>query len=69
MDRRQVGYVLIGLGAALVVLSTLADPIGIGEGGGFGWKQTVGVVVGAVLAAGGAWLLYSRGARRTASES
>lgn len=69
MERRHLGYVLLGLGAALVVLSALADPIGIGEDGGFGWKQTVGVVAGAVLAAGGAWLVYSRGEERAASES
>jgi hypothetical protein len=69
MERRQVGYVLLALGAALLVVSALADPIGIGEGGGFGWKQTVGVIAGALVAAAGGWLLYARGVERTASES
>jgi hypothetical protein len=50
-------------------VSALADPIGVGEGGGFGWKQAVGVVVGAVLVAVGGWLLYARGSGAPASES
>jgi len=69
MDRKRMGYLLAGIGVALLVVSALADPIGIGEGGGFGWKQAVGVIVGAVLAAGGLWLLYVRGeAEQPASE-
>ena len=50
MDRTRIGWALAALGAVLVVVSALADSLGLGEGGGFGWKQTVGVVVGAVLA-------------------
>ena len=69
MERRQAGYVLLALGAALVVVSALADPLGIGEGGGFGWKQTVGVIAGVVVGAVGGWLVYARSVERTASES
>jgi hypothetical protein len=69
MERRQIGYLVAAVGALLVVVSALADPIGVGEGGGFGWKQAVGVVVGAVLVAVGGWLLYARGSGAPASES
>jgi hypothetical protein len=37
------------IGVALVLVSALADPIGIGGSSGFGWKQWVGVAVGATL--------------------
>ena len=69
MERRQIGYLVAALGALLIVVSALADPIGVGEGSGFGWKQAVGIVVGAVLVAVGAWLLYGRAADEPASES
>ena len=69
MERRQIGYLAVAAGALLVVVSALADPIGVGEGGGFGWKQAVGIVVGAALVALGGWLLYARGAGEAASES
>ncbi|HSI97057.1 MAG TPA: hypothetical protein VK926_01740 [Gaiellaceae bacterium] len=69
MDRKRMGYVLAAIGALLVVVSAAADPLGIGEGGGFGWKQVVGVVVGAALVAVGAWLLYARSAEESVSES
>jgi hypothetical protein len=69
MERRQIGYLVAAVGALLVVVSALADPIGVGEGGGFGWKQAVGIVVGAVLVAIGGWLLYARGSKTPASES
>jgi hypothetical protein len=69
MERRQIGYLVVAAGILLVVVSAFADPIGVGEGGGFGWKQGVGIVVGAVLAALGGWLLYGRGTGAAASES
>jgi hypothetical protein len=39
------------IGIVLVLLSALADPIGIGGSDEFGWKQWVGVGVGAALVA------------------
>ena len=68
MDRRQMGYAIAAVGALLVVVSALADQLGIGEGD-FGWKQVVGVIVGAVLVAGAGWLLYGQGTETPASES
>jgi hypothetical protein len=41
----------------VLAASALADPLGIGEGSGVGWKQVVGVVVGALVAAWGAVVL------------
>jgi hypothetical protein len=60
MDRKLVGGVVTAAGVALLVLSALADPIGLGEGGGFGWKQTTGVIVGAVVVVVGLALMYVR---------
>lgn len=57
MDRNAVGAVLIAAGSVFLVFSALADVIGIGEGG-FGWKQILGVVIGAVVAATGTALIY-----------
>jgi hypothetical protein len=57
MDRNPVGAVLIAAGSVFLVFSALADVIGIGEGG-FGWKQILGVIIGAVVAATGAALIY-----------
>jgi hypothetical protein len=37
------------VGLALVLLSALADPLGIGGSDEFGWKQWVGIGVGAAL--------------------
>jgi hypothetical protein len=37
------------VGIVLVLVSALADPIGIGGSDEFGWKQWVGVGVGAAL--------------------
>lgn len=45
MGRKLVGGAVAAAGVALLVLSAFADPIGIGADGGFGWKQTTGVVI------------------------
>jgi hypothetical protein len=57
MNSTRMGWLLVGVGVAVLVLSALADPIGIGEGSGIGWKQVVGVVVGVLVAAWGAVVL------------
>ena len=56
MDRARFGLGLIAVGAVLVFIAALADPLGIGGAHGWGWKQTVGVVVGAALILLGAGL-------------
>jgi hypothetical protein len=47
------------LGAALVLVSLFADPLGVSGGGeGFGFKQLIAVIVGLMLLFGGVgWLL------------
>ncbi len=55
MSQKTLGYVLIVVGVVLIVLSVFADTLGIGSGGGFGWKQIVGTVVGIVVALVGGW--------------
>ena len=62
MDRKLVGGVVTAAGVALLVLSALADPIGIGDDGEFGWKQTTGVIVAAVAIVAGL-VLRTRGER------
>ena len=60
MDRTRLGWVLVALGVVLVVLSALADPLGVGEGGGIGFKQVTGMVVGGVLVVAGLAATYVR---------
>jgi hypothetical protein len=36
---------LIGIGVLLVLISALADPLGLGRHPGFGWIQGLGVVM------------------------
>ena len=58
MSRALRGGLLVAVGAVMVVISVLADPIGLGsDDGAFGWKQITGVVVGALVLAGGAIVL------------
>jgi hypothetical protein len=58
VKRQVAGLLLVVLGIALALVSGLASTLDIGMGG-FGWKQIVGVVVGAALALMGAGLVAS----------
>ncbi len=42
------GTFLLVLGAVLLVVSLLADLLGVGVSPGFGYRQIVGVVLGAI---------------------
>ncbi len=44
----RLSWVALSVGILVVVLSALADPLGLGRSPGFGWRQAVGVIVGAV---------------------
>jgi len=46
MNQRTIGIILLIIGLVLAALSLAADLIGLGEGGGFGYKQIAGLVVG-----------------------
>jgi hypothetical protein len=57
MDRRVLILIVVA-GIAIALLSAFANEIGIGsQTDEFGWKQTVGVVVGVLVALGGAAML------------
>jgi predicted MFS family arabinose efflux permease len=58
MDRKRLGWAIVAIGAVLAAVSALADPLGLGEGGGVGWKQITGIVVGAAVVLGGVALVY-----------
>ncbi len=43
---RQIGLMVAAVSALILLVSALAEPLGIGAGGGWGWKQYVGTAVG-----------------------
>jgi uncharacterized membrane protein YccC len=56
MSKKTIGYILIVLGVAIVVISLAADLLGIGNSMGYGWKQLLGAAIGIVVAIVGVWL-------------
>ena len=48
-SKKITGIVLFGIGAVILILALVVHPIGIGDWSGFGWKQILGVLLGAVL--------------------
>jgi uncharacterized membrane protein (DUF441 family) len=55
---REVGLAVLAIGLVVGLFSGLAEVFGIGEGS-FGWKQLVGVIVGAVVALVGLYLVMT----------
>lgn len=51
------GIFLLVLGAALLIVSLLADVIGIGANPGFGYRQIIGVVLGVIAIIRGIFVL------------
>ena len=49
-NKRTVGLVLMIVGIVVVIVSVTADVIGLGPDVGFGYKQVVGTVGGAIAA-------------------
>jgi fumarate reductase subunit D len=60
MDRRLAGGIVVAIGAVLLLVSALAEPIGLGDSNGFGLQQAAGVIIGAVVMAVGIALMYVR---------
>jgi hypothetical protein len=60
VSRKTVGVFAIVGGIAVIVVSALADLIGVGPDAGFGFQQISGVVFGVLLVAFG-WLFGFRG--------
>ena len=44
------------VGILIVLISGLADPLGFGRTPGFGWRQGLGVIVGALVILAGLYL-------------
>ena len=56
MQSPALAKTLMIVGILTVLVAALADPLGLGRSPGFGWRQTLGVVVGALVVAGGVYL-------------
>lgn len=50
---KTVGILLILVGVVILVLSLVADIIGLGGAPGFGYKQILGTIVGAIVTIAG----------------
>jgi uncharacterized membrane protein len=46
---------MLVVGVVLAIISIFADRIGLGASPGFGWKQTLGLLVGVALIVLGLW--------------
>jgi hypothetical protein len=53
----MLGRVVIGVGLLLILIAMFADTLGLGRSPGFGWRQTLGAVVGVLVVVVGAYLL------------
>ena len=56
MQNPPFAKTLMIVGIVIVLLSALADPLGLGRSPGFGWWQTLGVIVGALVILAGVYL-------------
>ena len=56
MSSKSIGFVLMVGGAILLVLSLIADLIGLGSYPGLNWAQLTGAAVGLVVLIVGIWL-------------
>jgi hypothetical protein len=56
MNLKNSGFALIIIGAGITIISLIADVIGLGgDPSVIGWKQIIGIVVGAVIIIVGLW--------------
>jgi hypothetical protein len=56
MQHPAFAKILMIVGILVVLISALADPLGLGRHPGFGWVQGLGVVIGALAIAVGLYL-------------
>ena len=59
-ESKVPSYLLILIGAVLLVASLLADTTGIGSNPGFGPRQTTGSIAGAAILAGGLFFTFKK---------
>jgi len=64
MSSRKSGLILSAVGLVGVLVSTMAEPLGLGRDNGFGPRQWTGTIVGALLLLAG--MLMTAKAPRTA---
>jgi uncharacterized membrane protein len=55
MTQRTWWLVILVVGIVVTLLSVFADALGVGRTPGFGWKQSLGVLIGVVLIGLGLW--------------
>ena len=48
--KKTIGIILLAAGAILLILSMIADVIGIGGSPIFGWRQILGIIIGLIAA-------------------
>jgi hypothetical protein len=56
MQSSALAKTLMIVGILIVLIAALADPLGLGRSPGFGWRQTLGVIVGALVIVAGLYL-------------
>jgi multisubunit Na+/H+ antiporter MnhG subunit len=59
IERKRIGTILLILGIVILFLSLLADFLGLGESG-FGYKQTTGTILGAIICVVGIILMFKK---------
>jgi hypothetical protein len=57
------------VGAAILVVSVAANGLGIGDTGNFGWKQTSGAIIGAVVIVVGLAIVVFAGRPKPADDA
>jgi len=60
MQNPALAKTLMIVGILIVLIAAFADPLGLGRSPGFGWRQTLGVVVGALVIGAGLYLRRRR---------
>ena len=60
MNKKTWGNILLVAGIAVLVVSLVADLIGLGGSSGFGYKQILSAVVGLIAAVVGYILAYRK---------
>jgi hypothetical protein len=69
-SRKQLGYIVAAGGALIVLVCLLAEPLGVGSGGGIHVRQIIGAVVGGVILLIGLGLAFGpEGAPRAADDT
>jgi hypothetical protein len=60
MSQKNLSLILVIGGFVLLVVSLLADVLGVGNRPGFGWKQFSGTTVGVASGLVGLWMLFRK---------